>query len=230
MPARAHGHVRGGLPIAGIARALAEPSRVAMLDVLMDGGGHPAGALARAARVAPATASSHLRVLASAGLVRVSARGRERVVHLAGPDVAETLERLAALTSRTDNAIRFARTCYDHLAGVLAVLVVEALVDRAWLHRTTDNLEPSPALLAWLADHGHPVAATKRPLSRACVDWSERMPHVAGRVGAALCALFVEQAWVMRIDATRALRLTPRGRTALAAELGLTLPHAARRA
>ncbi|MFT3695744.1 MAG: metalloregulator ArsR/SmtB family transcription factor [Kofleriaceae bacterium] len=213
-----------GLPIAQVAKALAEPSRVAMLDVLMDGDSHAIGHLARAAHVSPGTASTHLQILVEAGLVSVANHGRERRVRIADHDVAEILERLATLTTRTDNAIRYARTCYDHLAGVLAILVVQQLIDRAWLHPTTDNLEPSPDLIAWLEDHGQPVAASKRPLSRACLDWTERVPHVAGRVGAALCAVFVENEWVTRIAGTRALRVTSRGRKALAAELGLTLP------
>lgn len=214
------------LPITQIAKALAEPSRVAMLDVLMDGDGHPIGTLARAARITPATASTHLQILVDAGLVSVARRGRERVVRIADADVAEILERLATLTEQQDHAIRYARTCYDHLAGVLAILVGQRLIERGWLHPTTDNLEPSPELLAWLADHGHPVAASRRPLSRACLDWTERVPHVAGRVGAALCAVFIETGWVSRVRDSRALRVTSRGRKAMASELGLALPGA----
>jgi DNA-binding transcriptional ArsR family regulator len=237
MPARARPLPRSGLAIGRLARVLAEPSRVAMLDALLDGDGHAVGALARAAGVSAATASSHVRALADANLVAVDARGRERVVRLADADVAYLLEQLAALSAasverRPRDELRFARTCYDHLAGVLAILVVQALVDRRWLHATTDNLEPAPALLAWLADHGHPVddATTrgKRPLSRACVDWTERLPHVAGRVGAALAAVFVDGGWVARVRDTRALRVTERGRHALARELGLTLTIAQR--
>jgi DNA-binding transcriptional ArsR family regulator len=222
MPTRAHARPQPGLPLAHLARALADRSRAAMLDRLMDGEGHTIGALARAAHVSPATASSHLRVLAGARLVTITERGRERIVELADPDVAEILERLATLAAPTARReMRFARTCYDHLAGGLAILVVESFVERRWLHRTTDNLEPSPALLDWLAEHGHPVADGKRPLSRACLDWTERVPHVAGRVGAALARVFLAEAWVTRVPDTRALRLTQRGRTALTDEFGI---------
>jgi DNA-binding transcriptional ArsR family regulator len=219
MQARA----RPGLQLAHLARAFADPSRAAMLDALMDGEGHPIGVLARAAHVSPATASSHLCVLAEARLVTITRHGRERIVELADRDVAEILERLATLSAPTARReMRFARTCYDHLAGALAVLVVESLVERRWLHRTTDNLEPSPALLDWLAEHGHPVAVSKRPLSRACLDWTERVPHVAGRVGAALANVFLAERWVTRLPNTRALRLTKCGRTALAADFGIS--------
>ncbi|MGN6106466.1 MAG: ArsR/SmtB family transcription factor [Kofleriaceae bacterium] len=225
--------------IAALARVLADPSRAAMLDALLDGDGHAIGQLARRAGISAATASSHLRALTGARLVVVEAAGREHRVRLASPEVAEVLERLAALTApaaawtagartRRDE-LRFARTCYDHLAGVLAILAVSALVDRGWLHRTTDSLEPAPALFDWLAAHGQPVeisgvAGGRRPLSRACLDWTERVPHVAGRIGTALASVFVEQRWVARVRDTRALRVTERGRTALGRELGISLP------
>jgi DNA-binding transcriptional ArsR family regulator len=193
-----------------------------MLDTLMDGQGHPIGVLARVAQVSAATASSHLRVLANARLVTISEHGRERIVELVDSDVAEILERLATLSAPTARReMRFARTCYDHLAGGLAILIVESFVERRWLHRTTDNLEPSPALLDWLAERGHPVAAGRRPLSRACLDWTGRVPHVAGRVGSALANVFLAEGWVTRMPKTRALRLTKRGRSALSSEFGI---------
>jgi hypothetical protein len=187
-------------------------------------------------RVTAATALSHLGKLVDARLVAVATVGRERHVRLASPQVADVLEHLATLAApapswalgmrtRRDE-LRFARTCYDHLAGVLGILVVSALVDRGWLHRTTDSFEPAPALFDWLAGHAQPVAlrASSRPLSRACLDWSERVPHVAGRIGAALARVFVAERWVAHVRDTRALRLTAHGRSALARELGVSLP------
>lgn len=224
-------HASRDLDIADVARALADPSRVAMLDALLDGDAHQIGRLAHRAGVTAPTASSHLRKLVDAQLVAVSPSGRARLVRLASPEVAELLERLAALgapaaqPSNRADAVRFARTCYDHLAGVLAILVATALVDRGWLHRTSDTFEPAPELFAWLAAHGHAVPITgRRPLSRACLDWTERTPHVAGRIGAALAAVFVAERWLVRVRDTRALRITDRGRAALTRELGLTLP------
>jgi DNA-binding transcriptional ArsR family regulator len=218
------------LDIARLAGVLAEPSRVAMLDVLFDGAAHAIGALARRAGVTAQTASSHLARLLDSGLVSVERAGRERRVRLAGPEVAELLERMATLArippARIADPIRLARTCYDHLAGVLGVLVTGALVERAWLHRTSDSLEPASPLLDWLHARGQTVGDRGRPLSRACLDWSERVPHVAGQVGAAIARIFVEQQWIRRVRESRAVRLTARGRTALAAELGLTLPRA----
>jgi DNA-binding transcriptional ArsR family regulator len=234
MPRRTSPVSRRDPDIAALASVLADPSRVAMLDALLDGNAHAIGTLARHAGVSAATASSHLRKLVESHLVVVSTAGRERHVCLASADVAEVLERLATLSSparssdmswtQTDE-LRFARTCYDHLAGVLAILVVAALVDRGWLHRTTDNFEPAPELFDWLAARGHRVPITApRPLSRACLDWSERVPHVAGRIGMAIAGVFVAERWVVRVRTTRALRLTDRGHAALARELGLILP------
>lgn len=218
--------------ISGLASVLADPSRAGMLDILLDGDAHPIGALARRVRVSPATASSHLRRLDDAGLVRVETRGRERHVRLAGPEVAAVLEHIAVL-ARGDAAapelhhLRFARTCYDHLAGHLGVAVTARLVDLGWLYRTSDNLEPSTQLLEWLAAHGHPVSETRsRPLARACVDWTEREPHLAGRAGAALASLVIARGWVRRVRASRSLRLTDKGRRAFGDELGLVLRRA----
>jgi DNA-binding transcriptional ArsR family regulator len=235
MVRRTHPAPRLDPDIARLAGALADPSRIAMLDALLDGGAHPIGALARHAGVTAATASGHLRRLLDEQLVVVTRRGRERHIRLAGPSVAQLLESLAALaapppaitTASATRAreLRFARTCYDHLAGVVGVRVTRALLDRGWLRPRDDGFTGTPALLGWLADHGRPLAdepRMRRPLARACLDWSERTPHLAGRVGAALADLAIADRWVVRVRGSRALRLTARGRTALARELAVT--------
>jgi DNA-binding transcriptional ArsR family regulator len=228
--------------IAGLAGALADPSRVAMLDALLDGNAHTIGALARHADITAATASGHLRRLLDHGLVAVAHEGRERRVRLASPAVAQLLEAVAAIatvatapaatapaatpaSTRRARELRFARTCYDHLAGIVGVRVTRALVDRRWLRAGDDTFAAAPELLAWLADQGHPVVEdprSRRPLARACLDWSERTPHLAGRIGAAIAELAVAKQWVVRVRDSRALRLTTRGRTAFARELAVT--------
>lgn len=223
--------------IARLAGALADPSRIAMLDALLDGSALAIGALARRAGITAATASGHLRRLVDERLVSVDRDGRSHRVRLAGPAVAELLESIAALApppappaataAATTRAreLRFARTCYDHLAGVVGVRVTGALVDRRWLEARDDGFAAAPGLLAWLADHGHPLAEeppSRRPLVRACLDWSERTPHVAGRIGAAIADLALDQKWVVRVRDSRALRVTDRGRTAFARELAAT--------
>jgi len=208
-----------------------------MLDALLDGSTHSIGALARHAGVTAATASGHLRRLIDEQLVAVAHEGRERRVRLAGPGVAQLLESIAALAvpgpaplatshaSLRARELRFARTCYDHLAGIVGVRVTGALLDRKWLRLRDDAFTATPDLLAWLADHGRPIdeePRTRRPLVRACLDWSERTPHLAGRIGAAIADLAIANQWVVRVRGSRALRLTARGRTALAGELAVT--------
>jgi DNA-binding transcriptional ArsR family regulator len=267
MAPRANPTPRLDPDIARLAGVLADPSRVAMLDAMLDGGAHTMGALARHAGVTAATASGHLRRLIDEQLVTVSHHGRERRVRLAGPTVAQLLESLAvvahrgpaahgALTSSNGTAVapaetqnpavaaridagpavtasasvrakelRFARFCYDHLAGVIGVRVTGALLDRGWLVQRDDGFDAAPSLLSWLADQGHPLSdepRSRRPLARACLDWSERIPHVAGRVGAALGSLALASHWFVRVRNSRTLRLTARGKTALARELAVT--------
>jgi len=224
--------------IARVAGVLADPSRVAMLDALLDGRAHAIGALARHAGITAATASGHLRRLVDEHLVTVDRDGRSRRVRLASPAVAQLLEALAALTappaatyatSATSSSrareLRFARTCYDHLAGVVGVRITGALLARRWLRARDDSFVPAPALLAWLASHGRAVdddPQIRRPLSRACLDWSERTPHLAGRLGAALADVALTNHWLVRARDSRALRLTTRGRAALSRELALS--------
>jgi len=186
--------------------------------------------------VSASTASSHLARLEDARLVCVEVVGRERHVRLAGPEVAHVIEQLAALAApparaltagarRRADEMRFARTCYDHLAGVLGVMVSSALVRRGWLR--DGDFAPSAELASWLGSHDMAIAtATGRPTSRACVDWTERVPHLAGAAGAAVANVFIAERWTVRVRDGRALRVTARGRRALADELGLHLPVA----
>ena len=238
MARRVHPSPRLDPDIARLAGALADPSRIAMLDALLDGSARPIGALARRAGITAATASGHLRRLVDEQLVTVERDGSSHRVRLAGPGVAQLLESLAALVpppaapalttaAATTRAreLRFARTCYDHLAGVVGVRVTGALVARRWLEPRDDGFAATPALLDWLAGHGHPLAdepRPRRPLVRACLDWSERTPHVAGRIGAAIADLALAGRWVVRVRDSRALRLTDRGRAAFARELAAT--------
>lgn len=216
-----------------VAALLGDPSRAAMLDALMDGGARPAGELARRAGVAPSTASEHLARLVEGRLLIVEPRGRERRYRLASAEVADVLEALSCLGSeapvnslraagRTE-ALRAARTCYDHLAGRFGVAVTEALVARDALHIRDGSFELTADGEAFLVRLGVDVAgarARKRVFARACVDWSERRPHLAGALGAALADAALDQGWVHRRPNDRALRVTPKGTAALRELLG----------
>ena len=226
----------GDPDVARLGAVLADPSRVAMLDTLLDGDAHAIGALARKVGITPATASGHLRRLLDERLVTVTRKGRENRVRLASPAVAHLLEAMARLAAPAPThttmagmrarELRFARTCYDHLAGVLGVRVTQALIDLGWMRAHDGTFAPKPALFRWLAEHGSPFVddpRVRRPLTRACIDWSERTPHLAGRMGAAIAELFVAQKWVVRVRDTRTLRVTDRGRDVLADQLAIRL-------
>ncbi|MEU9739345.1 winged helix-turn-helix domain-containing protein [Micromonospora chersina] len=223
-----------GQALAGLAALLADPTRAGFCLALLDGRAWTAGELARSAGVAPSTASDHLTRLIRGGLLTEERQGRHRYVRLADPSVAQLVEDLAgrapapATPPRTLRAasaqasLAYARTCYDHLAGRLGVLVHDALLARGVLDRS-GGLAVTPAGVAWLTDLGVPVEplrAARRPLVRDCLDWTERRPHLAGAVGAALCRRFLDLGWTAR-GTGRAVRVTPAGRPALAAALAL---------
>jgi len=194
-----------------------------------------AGELARAAGVGAATASEHLSRLCGGGFVTVVPTGRHRYFRLASPDVAHALEALALVSparpvrslrqSRLDAATAFARTCYDHLAGVVGVAVHDALVGDGALAPAAGGYEVTSDGQARLAAWGVDVPAarrTRRAFARACLDVSERRPHLAGALGAVLCGRMLELGWfVRRRRGERALRLTEAGRRGLAREIGL---------
>jgi DNA-binding transcriptional ArsR family regulator len=217
----------GDVDTAAVAALVANRARCAMLDALFDGGERTAGALAKVARIAPSTASGHLRMLAAGGLVHLESRGRHQYVRLAGPEVAHALEALSTIAPTVDSrtlragdralALRRARTCYDHLAGALGVALTDALCTQGVL--TAGDLRLTPDGARRLEQLGIDVAELRRgsrPLTRACLDWSERRPHLAGALGAAICHELIARAWIVRMPEPRIVRLTPAGRRGLA--------------
>jgi DNA-binding transcriptional ArsR family regulator len=224
--------------IAGVAALLADPGRAAILSAVLDGRSLPAGELARVAGVTPATASTHLAKLVGGGLLVVERHGRHRYFRLANASVAHAIETLAtvarpraAATAKEAyvvNGIRFARSCYDHLAGRLGVEVVEALVAREALVQDERGFFPGKAAAASFGALGVDIDAvseraskSRRPLTRECLDWSERRLHLAGALGAALLAELLEREWLARVPSGRALRVTNEGRRAFRRELGI---------
>jgi DNA-binding transcriptional ArsR family regulator len=226
--------------VAQVAQLIGEPARAAMLIALIDGKALTASELAQAAGVTPQTASGHLARLAAADLLKVSKQGRHRYHRLASADVARMLESLMQTATRRlpeprkvvtgpgDRAMRRARTCYDHLAGELGVAIADALIATGAIEFEDEAGLVTPGGLEFAARHGFAPhigdksPRTARALCRPCLDWSERRPHIAGRLGAAICARFLEDAYVRRVDSTRALTVTPKGRTALKEIFGIT--------
>ena len=219
--------------LAAGASAIADPARAAMLDALLDGVPRSAGALAREAGVAPSTASHHLGRLLDAGLVTVAPDGRRRAFRLARPEVAHALEALALVSpprpARTlrratrAEAERAARTCYDHLAGALGVAVCDALLAAGAISPDGERayaLGPT-AGHTFAAIGVTPPARTRRAYAIRCLDWSERRPHLAGALGAAVAEAMLARGWVARVKASRALLVTDAGRAGLRAALGV---------
>ncbi|WP_431285433.1 ArsR/SmtB family transcription factor [Humitalea sp. 24SJ18S-53] len=207
--------------LATIAALVGDPTRANMLTALMDGRALTASELARAASVTPQTASGHLLRLSAAGLLAVEQQGRHRYHRLASPEVARMLEGIMAVaavrpvvTGPRDRAMRAARTCYDHLAGRLAVAMADAMVTRGQIEFLADGGAVTPDGLQFLGGLGVDLGARRgggRVFCRPCLDWSERRPHVAGAVGRALCEACFRHGWVRRIDGSRAIAVTPKG-------------------
>lgn len=206
-----------GEELAGWARMLADGTRATVCMALLDGRAWTASELARLAKVSRPTISEHLNLLVNGGLLTEVRQGRHRYVKLAGPDTAELIEGLAALAPRRTepvnslkavskrDAFARARTCYDHLAGKLGVALADAMTERGLID-WSEGIALTPEGQAWLKDLGIEVRRGRQPL-RSCLDVTERRPHLAGAVGAALCAHALDNGWVTRIPGGRALRV-----------------------
>lgn len=197
-----------------IGALLADPARAAMLWALMDGSARPAGELARIAGLSPSAGSAHLARLTDGGLLVPDVRGRHRYYRIASSEVAASIEALAnlaqaAATARppeasrpartVPHALRHARTCYDHMAGELAVQLYERMLDAGWLSAGAREVEVTPAgavqFARWQIDLGR-ERQRRRRFACTCLDWSERRAHLAGALGAALLDAFRAQHWI----------------------------------
>jgi len=222
--------------ISSAAAILADKSRAAMLVALTDGVALPAGELARHARVSAQTASSHLARMLDAGLLKVDVQGRHRYYRFANEHVARLIEALSlvakprpVLTSIQNDVaktLRFARTCYGHMAGVLGVAITEAMAAKQILRDSDAGWLVTPEGERWFSELGIEVKELRcgrRLLTRTCLDWSERRYHLAGALGDAMANRYFELGWIARVRQGRAVRLTERGRAALMDRLGIQL-------
>jgi DNA-binding transcriptional ArsR family regulator len=222
--------------ISPVASLLADPARVAILLALSDGREIAAGELARVAGVTAANASIHLAKLRRAGIVGLRRQGRNRLYRLARPQLVQAMEALAALApesaprthrqARIGRAVRAGRTCYDHLAGRLGVGLARALLDRGAVRSAGGQFEVTPAGERLLGELGVDLAAARarrRAFAPACFDWSERVPHIAGALGAALLTRLLDRGWIERMPASRAVTVTLAGRRGLHRTLGIAL-------
>ena len=217
--------MKEGPDIASIAALIGDPARANMLTALMSGTALTATELAEEAGVTKQTASSHLGKLEAGGLLKIRKQGRRRYYQLSGDDVAELLEKLMGLADRTghvrtrrgpkDPALRTARVCYDHLAGDMGIQLYESLLARGLLFEHEGEPVLTPVGQRFMAGLGLPLEdlkRAKRPLCKACLDWSARRTHLAGSLGAALLTHFYSEGWASRADGSREVRFSPAGK------------------
>jgi DNA-binding transcriptional ArsR family regulator len=216
-----------------IAHLLADPARATILKVLIDGTMRPAGELAYAANISAQSASAHLAKLVDGGLLASQALGRHRYFRIASAEVADVVESLAALGvalgPRTARSLApeksappqflHARTCYDHLAGETAVRLCETMLKARWLtlaDRDFRVTQVGETRLAALDVDLDAVRRTRRVFARACVDLTQRRPHLGGALGAALLDLSLARGWILRSRGSRTVTITPKGYEAFA--------------
>jgi DNA-binding transcriptional ArsR family regulator len=221
-----------------LAAAIAEPARTRMLGCLLDGHARTSTELAVVAGVSPSTASVHLARLKEQRLVKSLAQGKHRYYSLDGPRVARALEALMVVAGEphqrfepsTPSRLRAARTCYDHMAGAIAVSLHDRLLALRWLsgsspaHGASDSYDITPTGAAKLEALGIDVGSTRalrRRFAFACVDWSERRPHIGGALGAALRELAMRRGWIAQDLDSRILRVTGAGRREMQARFGV---------
>ena len=227
--------------IAAAAALIGNPGRVAMLGMLMDGRALPASELATAAGLSAAGASDHLAQLLSGGLLTVIREGRHRYYRLANEHVAAVLEALATLGDsrlaprtvskrQNENPLRFARACYNHLAGELGVLLASALQDRMLLvPGEGKRFSVTPAGTQWFADKLSIEIGALKParhgIACGCLDWTERRYHLAGPLGAVLLRRSFDLGFLRRGKEPRAVKLTVTGAKFLALELSVNCDY-----
>ena len=223
-------------PIASIGELLGDPARAGILMALLDGRTRTAGELAFAVNASAQSASGHLAKLVDGGLLAVRNSGRHRYFSLAGPEVAHALETLGAIATpkptiptirpRAKAEMYLARTCYDHLAGRIAVELTSRMEEEGAVQPDGEHdYELGPRGKEYFEKLGIKVDrlhSVRRSFARQCVDWTERRPHIAGALGAAICECFVVAGWIVQRRDTRAVRVTHEGARELRKRFGVT--------
>jgi DNA-binding transcriptional ArsR family regulator len=228
--------MKAGPDIAMVAALVGDPARANMLTALMTGRALTASELAHQAGITPQTASSHLGKLETGGLIEQEKQGRHRYYRLTDPDVAGVLEGLAGLAARAghmrvrtgpkDPALRRARVCYDHLAGDLGVQMLDSMRKQRLVRQNKQTIELTAEGEHFMAKNlqisAETLAHPRRPLCKACLDWSERRHHLAGTLGAAVMTRFTELKWAARDAApgSRVVNFSRNGEKRFAALFG----------
>ncbi|WP_222832601.1 ArsR/SmtB family transcription factor [Pseudomonas sp. SC3(2021)] len=222
--------------VSQVAAAIAEPARTKILCSLMDGHARTSTELAAIAEVSASTASAHLSKLKDLALVRLHVQGRHRYYCLADQRVAQALEALMVIGQNaapmfkphTPDRLQFARTCYDHMAGTLAVLLHDRMLEAGWLVMTDEQVyrlsDSGEALFGGLGVEVQDLSTLRRKFACPCLDWSMRRPHLGGSLGAALLQTALKRKWVTQDLDSRALALTALGRREIGARFGVEVP------
>ena len=205
-----------------------------MVSALLDGRALTASELASAARITPQTASTHLAKLTEAGVLSVVRQGRHRYFRLASPSVGDMIDGIVAVAlakrpryrplSPHARALGAARICYDHLAGRLSVDLTDAFVAREYVVLDVEAAEITRAGIRFFTEFGIELStprATRRRFCRLCLDWTERRPHIAGAVGAAITRRYFELGWMERMKGSHAVLVTPSGRRGFRKTFGI---------
>jgi DNA-binding transcriptional ArsR family regulator len=225
--------------IAEIAALVGDPARATMVSALLDGGALTASELAVAARITPQTASTHLAKLTEAGLLSAVRDGRHRYFRLASPTVADMIDGIVAVAlekrpryrplSQQARALSAARMCYDHLAGRLSVDLTDAFVARKYVVLDEEAAEVTTAGTRFLSEFGielPTLRSARRHFCRLCLDWTERRPHLAGAVGAAITKRCFDLGWMERMKRSHAVIVTPLGRRGFQESFGIAASDA----
>jgi DNA-binding transcriptional ArsR family regulator len=204
---------------------ICEPTRAKMLWSLLDGRAYTASELAIAADVSPTAASNHLAKLREADLVKVETQGRHRYFSFSKPEVAYAVESLGSLATShgaevrkiesEEIGIKYCRTCYDHLAGLVGVRITEGLENKNIIKKAGADYIVTKKGWSWFSDFGITKTVTnnkRRAITRQCLDWSERRPHLAGQLGALLLEKMLERKWFRKVKFSRELFVTPKAR------------------
>ena len=217
--------MKDGPNISKIAALIGDPARANMLVALMDGRALTASELASQAGITPQTASTHLAKLADGDLLVREVQGRHHYFRLNGEDVAQALEVLMGVAAKrsgprtrtgpNDPALRKARRCYDHLAGEMAVQMLDRMISNGWLNKAADGVAVTHAGRAAFSAIGidlDGMPPSRRPMAKLCLDWSMRRPHLAGRLGQAILRQFLSNGWARTDKQSRVVSFTPSGK------------------
>jgi len=219
-----------------MAGLICEPTRAKLLWNLLDGRAYTASELASTGDISASAASNHLSKLLEADIVKVEIQGRHRYYSFSNPEVAYVVETLANLVSnkrnmkpnyeKPANGVKYCRTCYDHLAGYVGVTIAEAMEQNGYLKKSENLYLVNKKGWEWFAQFDilqKDFTNARRPLTRQCLDWSERRPHLAGLLGAKLLEKMVERKWFKKVQFSRELIVAAKGRQEIYELLGVAL-------